>query len=68
MILARKPDVIVELRYGDLGSDLDLSRQAQIWNVLGAVPAVRNRRVYAARRRRIRGARSADRGSDPASG
>ena len=46
MMLARKPDVVIELWYGDLGKDLDLSRQAQAWNVLGAVPAVRNRRVY----------------------
>ena len=46
MMLARKPDVVIELWYGDLGQDLDLSRQAQAWNVLAAVPAVRNRRVY----------------------
>ena len=46
MMLARKPDVVIELWYGDLGKDLDLSRQAQAWNVLGAVPAVRNHRVY----------------------
>ena len=46
MMLARQPDVVIELWYGDLGKDLDLARQAQAWNVLGAVPAVRNRRVY----------------------
>jgi len=46
MMLARKPDVVIELWYGDLGKDLDLSRQAQAWNVLGAIPAVRNHRVY----------------------
>ena len=46
MILARKPDVVIELWYGDLARDLDLSRQTQAWNALGSVPAVRNRRVY----------------------
>ena len=46
MLLARKPDVIIELWYGDLAKGLDLSRQAQAWNVLGSMPAVRNHRVY----------------------
>lgn len=46
MILARKPDVVIELWYGDLAKDLDLSRQPQAWNALGSVPAVRNHRVY----------------------
>jgi len=46
MILARKPDVIIEFWYGDLAKDLDLSRQPQAWNALGSVPAVRNHRVY----------------------
>jgi iron complex transport system substrate-binding protein len=46
MILARKPDVVIELWYGDLAKDLDLSRQTQVWNALGSVPAVRSHRVY----------------------
>ena len=46
MMLARKPDVVIELWYGDAGKDLDVPRQAQAWNVLGAVPAVRNHRIY----------------------
>jgi iron complex transport system substrate-binding protein len=46
MILARKPDVVIELWYGDLAKDLDLSRQTQTWNALGSVPAVKNHRVY----------------------
>jgi len=46
MILARKPEVVIELWYGDLAKDLDLSRQAQAWNALGSVPAVRDHRVY----------------------
>jgi iron complex transport system substrate-binding protein len=46
MILARKPDVVIELWYGDLAKDLDLSRQPQVWNAVGSVPAVRTHRVY----------------------
>ncbi|MEO8260713.1 MAG: helical backbone metal receptor [Acidobacteriota bacterium] len=46
MLLARKPDVVIELWYGDLGKNLDLARQTQAWNALGAVPAVRNHRIY----------------------
>jgi iron complex transport system substrate-binding protein len=46
MILARKPDVVIELWYGDLARDLDLRGQVQAWSAFGSVPAVRNRRVY----------------------
>jgi iron complex transport system substrate-binding protein len=46
MILARRPDVVIELWYGDLAKDLDLSRQPQAWNGLGSVPAVKDHRVY----------------------
>jgi iron complex transport system substrate-binding protein len=42
MVLARAPDVIIELRYtrGDAGGDL------RAWDALAAVPAVRSKRVY----------------------
>jgi iron complex transport system substrate-binding protein len=46
MILSRKPDVVIELWYGDLAKDLELSRQPQAWSAFGSVPAVRNGRVY----------------------
>jgi iron complex transport system substrate-binding protein len=46
MILARRPDVIIELRYGDSLADVDLPRERQSWNVLSSVPAVRNERVH----------------------
>jgi iron complex transport system substrate-binding protein len=46
MILARRPDVIIELWYGDSVNALDLPRQQQAWISLASVPAVRNRRVY----------------------
>jgi cobalamin transport system substrate-binding protein len=46
MVLARAPEVIVELRYGDAdkGPSLDSVRRA--WSALPAVPAVKTQRVY----------------------
>jgi iron complex transport system substrate-binding protein len=44
--LARQPDVIIELWYGDSVKALDLPHRQQAWNALGSVPAVRNHRVY----------------------
>jgi iron complex transport system substrate-binding protein len=44
MVLARAPEIIVEVRYsGKALSQADLSA----WNAVAAVPAVRNHRVYA---------------------
>ena len=44
MVLARAPEVILELRYGPPGAgDAEDLRQ---WNALAAVPAVRSRRIY----------------------
>jgi iron complex transport system substrate-binding protein len=45
MILARKPDVIIELRYG-ANVAKDRARELQAWNALSSVPAVKNRRIY----------------------
>jgi iron complex transport system substrate-binding protein len=44
MVLARAPEVIIELRYarGDTTDPSDLG----VWNVLASVPAVRSKRVY----------------------
>jgi iron complex transport system substrate-binding protein len=44
LVLARAPDVIIELRYarGDTTAASDL----KAWDVLASVPAVKNRRVY----------------------
>jgi len=44
MVLARAPDVILELRYGpaDPGDAEDLRQ----WNALAAVPAVKSKRIY----------------------
>ena len=46
MILARRPDVIVELKYGAATAGLDIARELDPWNALASVPAVRNRRLY----------------------
>jgi len=44
LILARAPEVIIELRYGR--SDAEDPRDARAWDALPSVPAVRNKRVY----------------------
>lgn len=44
LILARKPDVIIELRPGEIAADRR-ARELAAWNVLGAVPAVRHKRI-----------------------
>jgi iron complex transport system substrate-binding protein len=46
MILARQPDVIIELRYGDSAKSLDVKRELAAWDALPSVPAVRNHRVH----------------------
>jgi len=45
-VLARAPEVIVELKYGRSPSSIDPSTLAGEWGALAAVPAVRDRRVY----------------------
>jgi iron complex transport system substrate-binding protein len=44
-ILARKPEVILELRADPMPSDL-LARERRVWNTLPSVPAVRGGRVH----------------------
>jgi iron complex transport system substrate-binding protein len=46
LILARRPEVIVELRYGDSAKQLEPGREIAAWNVLPAVPAVRSHRIH----------------------
>jgi iron complex transport system substrate-binding protein len=46
MILARRPEVIIELRYGDSVKSLDVKRELGAWAALPSVPAVRSHRVY----------------------
>ncbi|PWT83519.1 MAG: hypothetical protein C5B57_06700 [Blastocatellia bacterium] len=47
MILARAPEVIIELRYGDSAGSEPASRGLDVWKALPSVPAVKNRRLYA---------------------
>jgi iron complex transport system substrate-binding protein len=44
MVLARAPDVIIELRYN--GAERVAESDMHAWDRLGSVPAVRNHRVY----------------------
>jgi len=46
MILARRPAVIVELRYGDNVKTADIPREMSAWNALGGLPAVKDHRVH----------------------
>ena len=46
MILARRPEVIIELRYGDDQRAYNIERELQPWQTLASVPAVRDKHVY----------------------
>ena len=46
MILARKPDVILELNAATRLNDADLKAVTDPWMALSSVPAVRNKRVF----------------------
>ncbi len=45
-ILAARPEVIVEVVAAQPWSAADIERETRVWDTLGSVPAVRNRRVY----------------------
>jgi iron complex transport system substrate-binding protein len=46
MILARAPEVILELHYGDSFDKRSIESERLAWNALPSVPAVRNSRVH----------------------
>jgi len=46
MLLARRPDAIVELRYGDDKRAINVDQELSVWNTLASLPAVRNHRLY----------------------
>jgi iron complex transport system substrate-binding protein len=46
IILARAPEVIIELHYGASLAPNQLDVERRTWDALSSVPAVRNRRVY----------------------
>jgi iron complex transport system substrate-binding protein len=45
LVLARRPELILEVRSADLGSADDAAKEARSWDPLASVPAVRDRRV-----------------------
>jgi ABC-type hemin transport system substrate-binding protein len=45
LILARAPDVILEVRSADILTAEEAARESASWAPLASVPAVRNRRV-----------------------
>ncbi|PYR50533.1 MAG: hypothetical protein DMF89_08760 [Acidobacteria bacterium] len=46
MILARAPEVILELHYGESLKSARIEAERLVWNSLAAVPAVKNNRVH----------------------
>jgi iron complex transport system substrate-binding protein len=46
LILARAPDVILELRSSDTLTSTDIAQEAATWDTLASVPAVREHRVF----------------------
>jgi cobalamin transport system substrate-binding protein len=46
MVLARAPEVIIELHYGTSLAANRTEAERRVWNALPSVPAVRNNRVY----------------------
>lgn len=46
MILARAPDVVIELHYGRSLDQRALDRERRVWDALPAVPAVARKRVH----------------------
>jgi iron complex transport system substrate-binding protein len=46
MILTRRPEVILELHYGNSLKPASMDAERLVWNRLPSLPAVRNKRVY----------------------
>jgi iron complex transport system substrate-binding protein len=46
MVLARAPEVIIELHYGESLKPESIDSERKVWNALPSLPAVRNNRVY----------------------
>jgi iron complex transport system substrate-binding protein len=46
MILARAPEIILELHYGDSLKPEQFGAERRVWNALPSVPAVKNNRVF----------------------
>jgi iron complex transport system substrate-binding protein len=46
MVLARAPEVIIELQYGDSPQRQQIDAEARVWDALRSVPAVRRKQVH----------------------
>lgn len=46
MVLARAPEVVIELHYGASWSANQMDAERRVWNALPSVPAVKNGRIY----------------------
>jgi iron complex transport system substrate-binding protein len=46
MVLARAPDVIIELQYGDSPRRQQIDEETRVWDALPSVPAVRRKQVH----------------------
>jgi iron complex transport system substrate-binding protein len=46
MVLARAPDVIIELQYGDSPRRQQIDAETRVWDALPSVPAVRRKQVH----------------------
>jgi iron complex transport system substrate-binding protein len=46
MLLARKPEEIIELRYGERMTAEQAAQDLRVWNTLASIPAVKNHRVH----------------------
>jgi iron complex transport system substrate-binding protein len=47
MLLASRPEVIIELLYGDSLKNADIAQELRAWDALASVPAVRSHRISA---------------------
>jgi len=47
MLIASRPDVIIELLYGDSLKNADIAKELRAWDALPSVPAVRSHRISA---------------------
>ena len=46
MVLARAPEVIIELQYGDSPRRQQIDEETRVWEALSSVPAVRRKQVH----------------------
>jgi len=46
MLIARRPEVVIELHYGDKAKAADAEKDLAVWNALASIPAVRNHLLH----------------------